>query len=88
MPSEETEIPRFTLPSGRVVSLTAMDDSRRPWEIYYGQGGCQIARPRRGDSSRLEFYKEVTTSRPLVVDEIDALAIISILRTLRRRGPT
>ena len=77
---------KFTLPSGKVFSAAVKEDPRRPWEIHYGQGGCQLARPRRGDSSQVEFYKEASTLRPLVVDEADAQALVTILRSLRKAG--
>ena len=70
---------RLTLPSGRAVVLVRKSAPGLPWDIYYEQGHCLIGRPRRGDSSRVEYYSEENKSTPLVLDERDATAVLAAL---------
>ena len=70
---------KLTLPSGRQVALSTLADPARPWRIQESSGACLVVRAWRGDSSRLEIYKESGRTEPLLLDERDARALAKVL---------
>jgi hypothetical protein len=69
------------LPSGRSVSIAILSDQLRPWQIQSEGAHCTIVRPWRGDSSRQETLREAGRREPLVLEPVDAEALLVALRS-------